>query len=684
VAASNLIFDILANDRASSTIKGIGSAIDDQGTKWGGLKAAAGVAAVGIGAALAGIAAIVHTGIGESLDAAAGTAQLEAGIKSTGNAANVSVDGLNALASSIQGYSGQTDDSIVKSEQLLLTFTNIKNDSPDKIFDQATKASADMAAKMGGEASDSAILLGKALNDPEKGITALTRVGVSFSDGQKASIKAMQESGDVAGAQKIILAELSTEFGGAAEAAGNSLPGMLQRGQRAFEDMSQTVMTAILPIVTPAIEGISGAITKAAPGIKEFADTFVTGIKAVFDLLVKGDFTTAFRETFHLEEDSSAVTFLFGLRDAVLKVADFITGTAVPAIKGFITGFADGEGAGGRFRDIITAIYENGLVPLASFIAGTVSALVSFGGWFSEHIPLIGAIVIPLAVFTAGIVAMGLAQAVSTGAAAAWFATTTAGSVVTGIATAAQWLWNAAMTANPIGIVIVAIAALVAGIIWIATQTTWFQDLWTVVWGAVTTAFNATVNFLKGLMTGVWDYIKTVFGWSPIGLIVNNWDAIIGFFGGLGSRIGGAVSGMWDGVKDSFRGVINWIIGKWNNFSISLPGIDVPGIGQVGGFTLDTPNIPMLAQGGTATRAGLALVGEAGPEILALPVGASVIPLNGRPGAGAGNSGPVDLSDATIAALAAAILAGAQEVSTRTTAGALAGQAARILARPRR
>jgi hypothetical protein len=683
VATSNLIFDILANDRASSTIKGIGSAIEDQGTKWGGLKAVAGVAAVGIGAALAGIAAIVHTGVGESLDAAAGTAQLEAGIKSTGNAANVSVDGLNALASSIQGYSGQTDDSIVKSEQLLLTFTNIKNDTPDKIFDQATVASANMAAKMGGEASDSAVLLGKALNDPVKGITALTRVGVTFTDGQKASIKAMQDSGDTAGAQKIILAELSTEFGGAAEAAGNSLPGMLQRGQRAFEDLSQTVMTAILPIVTPAIEGIGGAITKAAPGIKAFADTFVTGIKAVFDLLVKGDFTTAFRETFHLEEDSSAVTFLLGVRDAVLKVAAFITGTAVPAIKGFITEFANGEGAGGRFRDIITTVYENGLVPLGAFIATSVTALRSFGGWFTEHIPIIGAIAIPIAVFTAGIAALGLAQTVSTGAAAAWFATTTAGSVVTGIATAAQWLWNAAMTANPIGIVIVAIAALVAGIIWVATQTTFFQDTWKTVWGGVTTAFNATVNFLQGLMTGIWNYIKTVFGWSPIGLIVNNWDAIIGFFSGLPARIGGAVSGMWDGVKDSFRGVINWIIGKWNNFSISLPGIDVPGIGQVGGFTLDTPNIPMLAGGGTAIGAGWAVVGENGPELRHLAQGDSIVPFNGRPSAGADNA-QVRLHPDDIAALAAAILAGAQEVSTRTTAGALAGQAAKILARPRR
>jgi hypothetical protein len=99
-----------------------------------------GKVAAPLGAALGGIGKIISTGFQEAKDAAAGTAQLAAGIASTGNAANVSVGSLNNLASSIQSYSGQTDDSIVGAEKLLLTFTNIKNVGPDKIFDQATKA----------------------------------------------------------------------------------------------------------------------------------------------------------------------------------------------------------------------------------------------------------------------------------------------------------------------------------------------------------------------------------------------------------------------------------------------------------------------------------------------------------------------------------------------------------------
>jgi hypothetical protein len=100
----------------------------------------------------------------------------------------------------------------------------------------------------------------------------------------------------------------------------------------------------------------------------------------------------------------------------------------------------------------------------------------------------------------------------------------------------------------------------------------------------------------------------------------------VDFIKGLPAKIAVAAGGMWNGIKDSFRGAINWIIDRWNGLSFSLPGVDVPGIGQVGGFSLDTPNIPRLASGGIVTRPTLALVGEAGPE--------AVIPLSRAGGMG--------------------------------------------------
>ena len=230
----------------------------------------------GVGLAAAGAAAlIVKTGVGEAMDASKGMAQLQAGIKSTGGAAGVTVGHMENLASSIQSMSGQTDDSVVQAEQLLLTFRNIKNQGPNKVFDEATLAASNMAAKMGGDASKYAVQLGKALNDPAAGVAKLTKVGVTFTEEQKKQIKAMEKAGNTAGAQKVILGELNKEFGGAAKAAGGSLPGQLARVQRAFEDVSQTVVESILPIVTPAIEKVRTAITASLPTLLGFVKAFV-------------------------------------------------------------------------------------------------------------------------------------------------------------------------------------------------------------------------------------------------------------------------------------------------------------------------------------------------------------------------------------------------------------------------
>jgi phage-related protein len=305
-------------------------------------------------AAAVGFGAVIKSGFDEAKDAAAGTAQLAAGIASTGNAANLSVDGLNSLASEIQNYSGQTDDSIVKSEQLLQTFTNIKNTGPDKIFDMATKASADMAAKFGGDASSQAVVLGKALNDPVKGITALTRVGVTFTDEQKKTIDAMVKTGDVAGAQKVILGELNTEFGGAAKAAGQSFPGQLQRVHRAFEDLSQGIVQGFLPVMGPALEGIIKILQKVGPaaaeGAQKVADkTAAIGgaIKGVFELFKTGDFNGGIRKALGLEEDSPIIGAILGIRGGITAMfAAYKAGDGDVTSSGF-AGFM--ERVGGAF-----------------------------------------------------------------------------------------------------------------------------------------------------------------------------------------------------------------------------------------------------------------------------------------------------------------------------------------------
>jgi phage-related minor tail protein len=96
----------------------------------------------------------------------------------------------------------------------LLTFGNVSGEA----FDRAQMAAVNLSARLGQDLQSSAVQVGKALNDPIKGVTALGRVGVSFTEQQKEQIKAMTKVGDVAGAQSLILAQLEKQYGGSAEA----------------------------------------------------------------------------------------------------------------------------------------------------------------------------------------------------------------------------------------------------------------------------------------------------------------------------------------------------------------------------------------------------------------------------------------------------------------------------------
>ena len=310
-------------------------------TKSSGLGKKAGMALAAAGtAALAGLSMVVKTGIGECMEASAAQAQLAAGIKSTGGAAGVTVGHLTNLASSIQNYSGQTDDSIMQTEALLLTFKNIKNVGADKIFDQATKAAADMAAKMGTDASSAAIQLGKALNDPIKGVGSLSRVGVQFTEAQKKQIAAMVESGDTMGAQKIILKELNEEFGGAAKAAGDSLPGQIEKAKRSFEDMSESLMSALMPTISKLVGFLTDLIKKfdSLPGSVKTViviGTAIGGLLAVLAPVI------------------SAMTTL----GPVLALLTNPIGLVIAGIAALAAGLVIAYKKSETFRDIVNAVW---------------------------------------------------------------------------------------------------------------------------------------------------------------------------------------------------------------------------------------------------------------------------------------------------------------------------------------
>ena len=205
-------------------------------------------AAIPAAAALAGLGVVGKIAFDNLQDGARNAKQTETVIKSTGGAANVTAKHVDDLAMSLRRKAGVDDYVVHSGENMLLTFTNIQNrvGKGNDIFDQATKVMLDMSHALGQDTKSSAIQLGKALNDPIKGVTALQRVGVSFTADQRKQIKALVDSGHSMEAQKLILHELNKEFGGSAT---NIDPTTKALGNLKLDavDLASSLISGLLP-----------------------------------------------------------------------------------------------------------------------------------------------------------------------------------------------------------------------------------------------------------------------------------------------------------------------------------------------------------------------------------------------------------------------------------------------------
>ncbi|MGZ9839700.1 aggregation-promoting factor C-terminal-like domain-containing protein [Tsukamurella ocularis] len=95
--------------------------------------------------------------------------------------------------------------------------------------------------------------------------------------------------------------------------------------------------------------------------------------------------------------------------------------------------------------------------------------------------------------------------------------------------------------------------------------------------------------------------------------VKDRWNGLVDFVTGLPGRITNATLGIWDGIRDSFKGVLNWIVGAWNDFHISMKVPDnIPIIGGRG-FTIDTPDLPLFK------AAGGSIAGPGGPRADLIP-----------------------------------------------------------------
>jgi phage-related protein len=645
-------------NESEEKFSGTANKVSEHTDKIGGALTGMASKAVAFGATIAGVFAvdkIIDFGkeaIQGALDMQAATRVTEQVIKTTGGAAGVTAQHVDELSTKLSNLSGVDDDVIHSADNLLLTFTAVQNKAGEgnNIFDRATGSVLDMATAFHEDANSAAIQLGKALNDPIAGATALRRVGVQLTEQQQDQIKTFMKSGNVLGAQKIILDELAKETGGAAAAAADPW----KRFTVVVENLQKEIGAKLLPYLTPLVTKLANELPKAL----DYATTAGRFLAGVWDTLVGG-----------FQNPDAKFGPTVGLFERILLTIGALTSKGITFLKAawddLVGGFQNPEAKFGPTVSIFDRIF----LSIGAFIGQVV-------GFVQQNpIPVLAAAATVLAVVV-GVALVGAVQAL---------------------------IASLAVLFSPIVLIVAAIALLVGAVVYayenfesfrnvvdavIKFAEAQFQHLadfgrqiWPQVQEAAEHTFNAIRDVINAVLTvvrvlwdtfgqdiiriakGYWQIIQSVVEMA-IGVVSNTirlvlaiingdwgkaWDALkgivssvfegvkgivsgagnvlAGIVSGIGTAIGKAASGMFDGIKEAFRAVINWVIGKWNGLSFTTPKVHIPGTdSDVGGDKISVPQIPLLAKGGTALEAGLSIVGENGPEFAFLPKGATVQP----------------------------------------------------------
>ena len=292
------INNVLAEQRQRT--KGVSAAMDGarkSGSRFGGVMRNAfsffigqGLfsAATGLFRGLANFTKDAVAGIDEGIKR---DAQIKQQLINTNSAAGKSFEDLAAQAKQLTKETLFTDEQIKNAQAITLTFTNIR----DEVFDRTIPVIQDLSTVMGTDLTSGSIQLGKALNDPIAGITALSRTGIQFNDSQKSMIKGFVETNDIASAQNIILEELEKQVGGTAKAAAEAGLGPYQLLQQRLVDVQESVgvliergLKFLLPILkrgTEFLESLTDSLVSGEEATGKYAAGVNTTIKVVSGLV---------------------------------------------------------------------------------------------------------------------------------------------------------------------------------------------------------------------------------------------------------------------------------------------------------------------------------------------------------------------------------------------------------------
>lgn len=556
-------------------------------------------------------------------------AGLRAEIKSTGDASGLSAEQVTGLAEGIQKTTPISRDAALAGDNMLLTFTNLHKD----VFPATSQAVADMATRMNGglvpsaqQMSQTALQLGKALNDPATGMMMLRREGVTFSAEQQKTIKSMEAAGNAAGAQKLMLAELNKEFGGSAAANMNTYQGQVDALKNKFNDLvgngiqklikgleeagvwlvsHKAALAAVAGIVgalailigVVLVNAIWAAVEAMAAGLspwlliiiplgaavgaiayeinahwstlKKWFQEFVSDIKQWFDDAtshVKGAFTDV----------TGAITAAWqAIKDAAKDALDWISDRIQD-----VTGFLDKHKKG--LTDIAIVI---GTILLPAFVKmaaqAAVSAATTVASWVTSFATASASATASAATTTAAWV-VSAAQS-----AAAWiinlpkviaeFAVTSAQATVNAVKVAATWVASAVRTAAAWAVTFAEFAAqmavMVAQFLIQAARMAlgWLLALGPI--GLIVAAVAGAVALIianwqtvKDFVVKAWDDIKQ---WAAdaVNFIKDHWALIVDIIlGPLGIVVTNVIQ-HWQTIKNAFLDAVNFVEGVWGTIT---------------------------------------------------------------------------------------------------------------------
>ena len=565
--AAQLVVDIITN--ATNAVLGFkkvdqAAANTATNTAKSGTKLASFAKAVATGYAVTKVIDFGKESVNAAESAAVANQRLAGLFAATGDATGDAAKQAEDYAESLGRQIGVSPQVIEGAQGILTAFHAVSNetDRQQGIFNGATKAAADLAAAGFGDLTSNAKTLGKALSDPITGMTQLRKAGVVLTTAQKDQITAMEKSGNLLGAQKLLLGDVNQAVGGAAAATATASSKM----GVAWDEAKVSIGTKLLPVV----QSIQGVLV-------------------------------------------NLITFVSAHSDWIGPMA-----LAIGVVAGAVTAVR-----------VATTLWTTAMT-----IAKTVAAL--------------------------------------------W-------SAVTRAAAYAQLFFNMAMDANPIGLIIIAVALLIAGLVLLITHVSVVRAVMIEVWNAVASVATAAFRGILNIINLVWQWIAK--NWplllailtGPIGIAVlliarywdtiisgarSAWNAVVGaarsavsWIQGIPGYIAGAFASLFRIITQPFADAWNWIraniIGPmssafsgvfstiggafqhvkdlWNGFARTFNGISISvhmpsnvvtkflhidGLG----FTWTPPfRLPQLATGGVFDRATLAVVGEGASREIVSP-----------------------------------------------------------------